>query len=733
MSVLQPVRTVSSPYSNLSQPDSCELLGRIKRVHVEEYLSSHYKAMDLAQCEVVLFEPHFIKKLKEKVSAFLVNPNKHYLFILESEDISSILESLNLTKNKVLSTEVELNLNDLDIVSDWQSKDIPSSKLRVLKKVNDQDGNETTIKLRCQPVLDARTNSIEIINVFSIDADKNLGAMKLSGQFDSAFQMLCDQEALVREFDRVLGEIGTLLTNNPKVQLHLNVPFDCSDTDVIDEMLTRLSQNNIAAERFHWVYHDFASREVKQELARCAKAKGFHLICDAGQSPRAEVMEGVEFVLSHGEPFARNDDQSHLFFARNISKTFPQKAFKEKTSILKRIENGVEVSASSLFYYPAVSCDSIEELVIEQAWVQSSIENLIGKVNHEEPKILVYIDLEDEVPDVIEQLLKDVPTAALLRCMEDVRMLSSETDILIALSCEMRAVSALQDQHYHMKAIVLEDSRNVDDMYTAPIFDPYLIDTYDVVSPYQLFLSRILRKVERKRELAESNNIALESMKQASQYGAIVEFCKTTFQLDTAQELMHGITRFFDNQYGLKIAVMLGDFEHNHYHCYGHQNCPELVQRVLQLVHQKGRIYHYQDNRLVFNDEGICILVLNAPQEEVELGRIKDAGSALITMVGEKWKESRDKQALNMISKQLKSISLDVGRLTVGLKERQELVLSEFVNRIHDSFHQLDFTVDQEDFLLELGGNMAHALNFKSDLDELQNLILGVLQIAKRE
>lgn len=733
MSMLQPYRAVSLLPLPMKNRVKRKPAKSQKRIHIEDFFSSHFMALSLKQCEVVLHRKYLTGNMVEVVDAFLKNNEKHYLFIFETEDLSRILESLNLTKNRILSTEVELNVNDLLVVDgDSQDEGIVPSKLRVLKKLASNEEGGAAIKLRCQPVLDTQSNSIDIVNIFPIESDKNVGAMTLSGQFDAGFQLLCDQAVLAREFERVICEIDRLLAQYPNIHLHFNVPFNCNNEELVGSILKTLQDHNIESKRLYWVFHEFTSAESRESLTQQSRENGFKLICHSGVNARVEPQEDVSFVLSHNEHGDTLESQTHSFLARNLGKTFQQKAYQEKTQTLKHIIEGEELSSTSLYYFPAVACDSIEELVIEQAWVQSSIETLITKLNYEHPQILLYVDLEDEVPDVLEQLLKDIPTAVLLRCIEDVKMLASEADILIALSYEIRAVQALQEQYRNLKAIVLEDTGRMDDMHAAPIFDTYLIDTYDMVSPYQLFLSRILRKVERKRQLAESNNVALESMKQASQYGAIVEFCKTTFQLETAQELMHGITHFFDMQYGLKIAVMFKDMEQNHYHSYGHQNCPELVQRVLQLVHQKGRIYHYQDNRLVFNDEDICILVLNAPQEEAELGRIKDSGSAVVTMVGEKWKECRDKQALRLISKQLRSISLDVGRLTVGMKERQDLVLNEFVNRIHESFHKLDFTVEQEDFLLELGGNMAQALNFKSDLDELQELILGVLHIAKR-
>ena len=179
--------------------------------------------------------------------------------------------------------------------------------------------------------------------------------------------------------------------------------------------------------------------------------------------------------------------------------------------------------------------------------------------------------------------------------------------------------------------------------------------------------------------------MAMSSMQQASQYGAIVAFCTQLFQLETPEALMQSIAAFFDRQYGLKTAIMLTTGNKRYYHFYGQESCSSLVKKVLQVVHQKGRIYQYQDNRLVFNDTGVSIIVLNAPGNADELGRIKDIGSTVIAMFGEKWKECRDALALNGVARRMDKMTSDIGAFATMMQERQNASILHFEKQIQES------------------------------------------------
>lgn len=251
------------------------------------------------------------------------------------------------------------------------------------------------------------------------------------------------------------------------------------------------------------------------------------------------------------------------------------------------------------------------------------------------------------------------------------------------------------------------------------------------VLPLEL-MHRLIRLIEYSNKIRQigdanksTNEMAMEAMKQAAQYGSILGFFKGAITIRCHKKLKHETARFFESM-GYHVVVTLFEHDYLHIKMSGLDGCPELVRRVVSLLREQGKVYQY-DNRLVFNGKVSSILILNAPKDEFENGRIKDVGAAVVDLLDEKWNQVQEQRALTRISEQLSSI---LSTSVVDLKEKSSYALQAFAQQISQSFHILDLSEEQEDFLVNMAKQVMSSMSCEAELQALASRVHEIQSVA---
>lgn len=227
-----------------------------------------------------------------------------------------------------------------------------------------------------------------------------------------------------------------------------------------------------------------------------------------------------------------------------------------------------------------------------------------------------------------------------------------------------------------------------------------------------------------------NHQMAIEAMKQASQYGTIVQFIKDALTVDVPHLLAQQTIQYFHTMQ-LHCIVQLRD---------GHKEITvgsdgndnsALVNRVIHALKDKGRVYEYQ-TRLVFNSDNTSILILNKPQDETELGSLRDIGAAVIEVLEEKWTELLEHSALSTLNEKLLQISVNLSNFASELNEESISSLDQIASQINQSFDSLNLTLEQEELLMCAIKEALDKRLANNGLDSLIDMVNEVQDITRK-
>ncbi|MCY7296434.1 hypothetical protein [Alteromonas sp. a30] len=591
-----------------------------------------------------------------------------------------------------------------------------------------------------QPILDMETNQINAVQVSLVNSEASEIAITEHNE-TSFVHALLDSISLVKKLTNVQRHISLVIEANGCIVNQEAI------TEISHAISTYLKQLKMDANQVFWLINSQSSNAFIESSHQLSEHIGFNLLYGDVEIPKKEYLSEHKCFKTCAYDFkfdlqsenipnislAHSPDNISVFNINNLMKSLPKNQFDGEARILTSYKSGKRQDRRLFYYFPKMAFLESKELLSELRWIMGSISELIDILKQQRPVILIFASDHQSLPHLTQKLKSDFDSCIFIETIDELKSYAASADVLITLIDEFDLIEAMYRSLGQLPVIFLEDSTSQTHSYSKSIGKIASFDMFDLENSYQLFLSRLISKVGFKQELTASNSIALKSMEQASQYGAVVEYCKQLFKLETPDALMTSIGQFFDKQFGLKAAIMLIANEQRYYYFHEHEQCSPLVRKVLHIVHRKGRVYQYQDNRLVFNDDTISIIILNAPTDEEGLDKLRDLGATVVTIFGEKWKECRESLALSAVSNRIHSISTNISKFTQIMKEKQENSLNDFEKQIQDSFHSMDFTAAQEEFLLGLGKSMVKTLNFSHELKALEKLVLDAHQIIKQK
>ncbi len=305
--------------------------------------------------------------------------------------------------------------------------------------------------------------------------------------------------------------------------------------------------------------------------------------------------------------------------------------------------------------------------------------------------------------------------------------ISSFNDSLVSL-CQ----TIISDQSYSPEIIILADE-SIDQAILQSYYEVGISD--QLIEPFQsseliakltLSVARKNRELSLLTEVKESQNMVFDTMKQASQYSLVMAFFKNIALCSSLEQVAE---YFFETMSALELSATLRfNLPTVTYYHPDNKTVPLLEQNVYEALVDKGRLFEFK-NRLIVNDNNVSFLVKNIPNDEAELGLLRDYCAALVEGLEAKVVELNTQRGIDNAAFELGD---SINNLKDWIKEQNFIVnsaMSEMMMEIATSYHELDMTDVQENFLTSLIEKTTerisraeiHLVNVSQELDEVNN------------
>lgn len=261
--------------------------------------------------------------------------------------------------------------------------------------------------------------------------------------------------------------------------------------------------------------------------------------------------------------------------------------------------------------------------------------------------------------------------------------------------------------------------------------------------PQELLLKAKLSVARKNKELSlldeikENQDIVFNTMKQASQYSLVMTFFKNIALCTSVEGVAE---RFFETMHALELCASLRvNLPTERYFHPKNKEVSTIERNVYEALLDKGRLFEFK-NRLIVNDNNVSFLVKNIPQDETEMGQLRDYCAALVEGLEAKIVELNTQQGIDSAAVEL---GTSIDNLKGWIKEQNFIVnsaMSEMMMEIATSYHQLDMTDIQEEFLTSLIEKTTesiskaeiHLVNVSQELEEVNTTMSVITSSFKK-
>lgn len=276
-------------------------------------------------------------------------------------------------------------------------------------------------------------------------------------------------------------------------------------------------------------------------------------------------------------------------------------------------------------------------------------------------------------------------------------------------------VSVMCVSGYDMAKDVLKAYRAGADDYTTKPFDAAVFKAkVDTLAKFQ----------KQKLTLLEDNknteHVAFQSMLEASNYGEVIQFFKSTVAKESVEEL---VATFFNLMDSLQLSACIQVRAKQTLSLRSaHSPCSPIEVKLFNSLLHSGRIYCFND-RAVVNDKQVSILIKNMPQDEVIKGRINDILCVIIELMEEKVSDIVRREQLATARTKVVNIGSSLSNRLAMIEDGASGQLDSAANLVTElerGFDFFDLTQEQEDFFKSLLDQS------RVDLDNLQSCLSGL-------
>jgi len=195
--------------------------------------------------------------------------------------------------------------------------------------------------------------------------------------------------------------------------------------------------------------------------------------------------------------------------------------------------------------------------------------------------------------------------------------------------------------------------------------------------------------------------MAFESMREASQYGQILQFLKESYGCNDVDSL---ITTVFNGLKSFDLSSCLQVRLTNTTLSYRPQNtpCTAIEQELFDVLKNEGRLCAF-GSRLMVNDQHVSILIKNMPPENDSMfGRIRDIVAVIIESFEARVMDCQRKNAMGTVMSRLNDTMNLVQQQFIDYERENVAVMDNLVFDISSSLHILDLNEEQETFFVTL-------------------------------
>lgn len=223
-------------------------------------------------------------------------------------------------------------------------------------------------------------------------------------------------------------------------------------------------------------------------------------------------------------------------------------------------------------------------------------------------------------------------------------------------------------------------------------------------------------------ELSSKDRVINISMAQASKYGSCMQLTSKLNQCFSLEKIRDEV---FSYLYAMNLQGCIGFYPINEPSSfYSSKNgvCSPVEIDVMKLLQIKPRLYRF-GSRTIFNHDLVSILILNLEDGTVDTDIYIDALASVIECVGARIAFITYQNALVSVQEKIQQAVTQTQKMLVVSKHHQQEVMNEIVTNIGQSFHILDLSFEQEEYLT----NLVHSALKKHTQDDVNFLEVGQL------
>jgi CheY-like chemotaxis protein len=248
------------------------------------------------------------------------------------------------------------------------------------------------------------------------------------------------------------------------------------------------------------------------------------------------------------------------------------------------------------------------------------------------------------------------------------------------------------------------------------------------------------RNKEELKDLKEKNDCTMKeqselintTMKQASKYGSTLQLIKKLHSCSTVKDVSSIIFNYL-TEWDLISSIMFKD-NHNNLEFFDSQNdtCSPMERQVLEMVGSKDIRLHSFNNRTIFVSKHVSLLIKNMPVGQLNHDLYIDILATLIESIYAHYEVLLRTQSLEKSQCQLEGLMGAIKGAMDSAQLEKNKIMDEFLMMLGQSFHVLDFNLEQEEkiqemleFLLKKHANSSHSF---SKIQVQANEALGILK-----
>lgn len=203
-----------------------------------------------------------------------------------------------------------------------------------------------------------------------------------------------------------------------------------------------------------------------------------------------------------------------------------------------------------------------------------------------------------------------------------------------------------------------------------------------------------------KTSVADTQNLAMTSMKQASQYGYIMNFFKNLYHCNSLHELA---ILFFDAMahWELKASLAIRLNEVHYFDSATVETVSPIERKIFVALADAGRLYEF-GQRIIVNDKHASFLIKNIPDDPAAAGEVRDIIAAVIEGLEAKVIDLKRQNGLDLITLNLTKTIDNVKGSVISHSQLVSSIMTDMMGAVSSSFHSLELTESQESFFHDL-------------------------------